>query len=57
MEKFKHWYITNQDAITWFIVGVMVDQCIYQLGRGDYSGAALSAVLAGINVYFNKVRL
>lgn len=57
MSKFRDWYIRNQDAISWFVIGVLADQTLVQLSRHDYVGAAISAVLAVINYYFVKVRV
>lgn len=57
MSKFKLWYVTNQDAITWFLIGVLTAQCIDHLGRGEYGYATLSAGIALANYFLVNVRL
>lgn len=57
MGKFREWYTTNQDAITWFLVGFLTFGGIDQLARGDYGMAALNFALAYANYAMNRVRL
>lgn len=45
MSKFREWYVQNQDAITWFIIGVLTSGMLDQLARHNFWLAALSAVL------------
>lgn len=49
MSNFRNWYIRNQDAITWFIIGWLSFSCLDNLASGQYLWAALSGGLA----YFN----
>lgn len=49
MNSFRDWYVRNQDAITWFLIGVLTASMVEQLSRGDYFWAAVSAVLAAAN--------
>jgi hypothetical protein len=57
MEKFRNWYVTNQDAITWFLVGFLTFGGFDALVRGDYGTALLNFVLAYANYFMNRVRL
>lgn len=45
MSKFREWYVRNQDAITWFLIGLLTSGMLEQLGKDNYWLAALSAVL------------
>ena len=57
MENFRSWYIRNQDAISWCLVGwftaIGVDQLICEM----YAPAAISFVIAGVNWYMTRQRL
>ena len=57
MNKFRSWYINNQDAISWFLIGLLSGQAVEQLTRRDYVGALVSAAFAAANYYLVKVRL
>ena len=57
MNKFKQWYVTNQDAITWFLIGWMTMQGLNELAKGNYVWAAVSFALAYVNYIFCRVRL
>ena len=57
MNKFREWYIRNQDAISWFLIGLLSGQALEQLSRRDYISALLSAAFAAANYYLVRVRL
>jgi hypothetical protein len=57
MNKIREWYTRNQDAISWFLIGLLSGQALDQLARREYFGALLSAALAAVNYYFVRVRL
>jgi hypothetical protein len=57
MNAFKQWYVTNQDAVTWFLIGWLTLQGLHELGRGDYVWAGISFVIAYLNYMLNRVRL
>jgi hypothetical protein len=57
MNKFKQWYVTNQDAITWFSIGFFTAQGIYELTTGDYVWAGISFVIAYMNYGLRRVQL
>lgn len=57
MNKFREWYIRNQDAITWFLIGVLTSQALDSLAKRDYGSALLSAGLALANYWMARTRL
>jgi len=57
MNTFKQWYVRNQDAITWFIIGWMVLSCIGNVAKQQYVMALFDAVIVFINYKLRNVRL
>lgn len=57
MNKFKTWYVDNQDAITWFLIGVLISGGIDQMARGDYMWAGVNFLLAYTNYALRKIQL
>jgi hypothetical protein len=57
MSNFRSWYIRNQDAITWFIIGWLSMACLDSLIRGSYGWAAVQALLAYGNYKLNSVKM
>ena len=57
MTNIRNWYIRNQDAISWFLVGLLTGQGAQQLVQGDYGGAALSFGLAYLNYKLVPLRM
>lgn len=57
MGQFRNWYVRNQDAITWFIIGWLAFSGIDSLVRGQYFWAGLDAFLIYVNYKLNSVRL
>ena len=57
MNEFKNWYVRNQDAITWFIIGWLALAGINSLARGDYIWAVIDVVLIYTNYKLRNVRL
>jgi hypothetical protein len=57
MNNFRTWYITNQDAISWFIIGLCVGQGIESLAVGNYSSAALSFGVAAANYFLTAYKM
>ena len=57
MSDFRNWYVRNQDAITWFIIGWLSMACLDNLARGSYFWAAVDFALAYFNYKLNTVRL
>jgi mannose/fructose/N-acetylgalactosamine-specific phosphotransferase system component IIC len=57
MSNFRNWYVRNQDAITWFLIGFLVMSCINNLSRGAFGWAVFDAVIAYFNYKLNDIRL
>jgi hypothetical protein len=57
MNTFKRWYVRNQDAITWFIIGWMVLSCMNNVSNQQYVLALVDAVIVFINYKLRNVRL
>lgn len=56
-DSFRNWYIYNQDAITWFIIGWLTFAGIDSLARGHYFWAVFDFALVYFNYKMSKVRL
>lgn len=54
MNKFRNWYMTYSNEITWFLIGMLVTGGIDSLARGNYGSAALGFVIAYLNYILNK---
>jgi len=57
MEQFRNWYVRNQDAITWFIIGFLTMQGLNELARGNYVWAGISFVIAYANYAIRNFRM
>jgi hypothetical protein len=52
LSKIRQWGRENDYQITWFIIGSFVSWFLVDLGRGDYLGATIDAVVVAINYAF-----
>ena len=57
MNKFREWYVTNQDAITWFLIGLLTMQGLNELAKGDYVWAGISFAVAYANYAIRRFRM
>ena len=57
MSAFRTWYITHQDAITWFIIGIRVMAGLSSLAVANYVGAAFNFAIAAVNYFLNKHKM
>jgi hypothetical protein len=57
MNTFKQWYVRNQDAITWFIIGWLSLSCVNNLSNQHYVMALFDAVIVYANYKLAGVRL
>jgi hypothetical protein len=57
MSAFRTWYITHQDAITWFIIGICVMAGLSSLAVGNYGSAVFNFAIAAVNYFFNKHKM
>ena len=56
-DKFHTWYVTNQDAITWFLIGVLFAQGTDEFVKGNYSWGIFLWFLAVVNYHSRMIRL
>lgn len=56
-EKFHNWNVANQDAITWFLIGLLFGQGFYEVGHGNYIWGLTLWAFALLNYVTRKVRL
>jgi len=57
MSEFRNWYVRNQDAITWFIIGFLTMQGLNELAEGDYVWAGISFLIAYGNYKIRNFRM
>jgi hypothetical protein len=57
MSEFRNWYVRNQDAITWFIIGFLTMQGLNELAEGDYVWAGISFLIAYANYKIRNFRM
>jgi len=57
MNAFKQWYVTNQDAITWFLIGWILNSGFFELSRGNYFWAAVLFAIVYVNYLMRRQRL
>lgn len=49
MDSFRNWYIRNQTAISWFIIGWLCYSGLVNLVTGSYIWAAIQFGIAYLN--------
>lgn len=54
LKQFRSWYLNNAVEITWFIIGFLIAAALDSFGKGNYTDAGFSLVLAFANYYLNK---
>ena len=52
LNKFRSWYLCNQEAITWFLIGWLCFGGVIDFGRGDYTSALFLWAIAFVNYLF-----
>jgi hypothetical protein len=57
MSKFRDWYVRNQDAITWFIIGWLTFAMLDNVVKQQYIWALVQAVLIWVNYKLSKIRI
>lgn len=55
--NFRNWYIRNQDPISWFVIGWLVNSGLDSLVRGQYFWAVISFAIAYANYKLVSIRL
>jgi hypothetical protein len=54
MNSIRRWYLTNQNEITWFLIGFLVAAATHSFSIGEYDDAAFSLLMAFASYYLNK---
>ena len=57
MSGFSNWYVRNQDAITWFLIGWLMFAGIDSLTQGSYGWAAFDFAMVYLNYKLRDIRL
>ena len=57
MSIIREWYVRNQDAITWFLIGWLTFGALDNLINGQYIWMIISVFLIWVNYKLIKVRL
>lgn len=56
MSKIFNWFKEYNTEITWFIIGMMINNALYHLSFGQWDMALVDVALAGTNYYFWSTR-
>lgn len=56
LEKIEYFYQTYYTELTWFIVGMLINNMMVHLSLGQPGMALLDIAIAGANFYFWKTR-
>jgi hypothetical protein len=54
MNGIVRWYQQYYTEITWFIIGWLALDMIYEFSRGNWGGVAFDAVLITLNYFLSK---
>jgi hypothetical protein len=54
MNRFRHWYLTNQTEITWFLIGFLIAAALHSFSIGEYEDMGFSLLMAFANYYLNR---
>jgi hypothetical protein len=57
MGQFRNWYVRNQDAITWLLIGWCTFAGLENLINGQYLWAAINFVIAYANYKMNDFKM
>jgi hypothetical protein len=55
--RFHNWYVTNQDAITWFLIGLLFEQGLEQFSKGNYVWGLGVWLIAYANYSLRKIQV
>lgn len=56
LEKIGQWFNNYNTEITWFLIGLLVNNALIHVSMGQYKTAVLDLIIAGTNFYFWKTR-
>lgn len=56
LNKFNIFFKTYQTELTWFIIGMLINNAIIHLATGQLDLVLLDLLIAGTNYYFWRTR-
>jgi len=54
MKRFFEWFQNNSTEIAWFLIGFFVYGAIDNFARGNWIGAGINLLFAGMNYFINR---
>lgn len=55
-ENFRNWYKSNDQEITWFLIGFLMSSGINSVASHDYVNAVICFLVAGANYKFRNIK-
>ena len=55
-EKITKWANENSTEVTWFLIGILLADCIHSLARGEYLWSAFCATLVVLNYVTRRLK-
>lgn len=52
LDKFLNWFRMYEMEVTWFVIGTFSAWFFVDLGRANYTGALVDAIIVGINYIY-----
>jgi hypothetical protein len=54
MKSFFEWFQNNSTQIAWFLIGFFIYGAVDNFARGNWTGAAINLLFAGMNYFINR---
>jgi hypothetical protein len=54
MKNFFAWFQDNSTQIAWFLIGFFIYGAIDNFARGNWTGAGINLLFAGMNYFINR---
>jgi hypothetical protein len=54
MKSFFAWFQDNSTQIAWFLIGFFIYGAVDNFARGNWTGAAINLLFAGMNYFINR---
>jgi hypothetical protein len=51
-DKIRAWFTMYEMEITWFVIGTFLTWLIVDIGRGNYTGALVDAIIVAVNYIY-----
>lgn len=52
LDKFLNWFRMYEMEVTWFVIGTFSAWFFADLGRGNYTGALVDAIIVAVNYIY-----